>query len=160
MESGQQSTAEQFRARLTTDFGVAGAFARAEQVAHILGISASCVRTQARLGKFPIPHRRIGKAMLFPVEAVVEWYGREDAQRAPIAAAAAPIEIEVPRQAALAQAGVGGELATEARSALRRARAPAQPCRAPVTPQERARVDRIKQEALAAALLRVYGKPG
>ena len=68
----------QTREMLARDFGIKAAFARVDQLAALTGMSSSAIRTQARSGLFPIPHRRVGKAMLFKVEAVLDWYCRAE----------------------------------------------------------------------------------
>lgn len=67
-------TAGRARELLAREFGIKSAFARPDQLAELTGLSCSAVRTQARAGAFPIPHRRVGKSMLFKVEDVVAWY--------------------------------------------------------------------------------------
>lgn len=72
------------RAMLRDEFGIAGAFARADQLAGLLGLSESAIRGQAQRGTFPIPHRRVGKSILFKVESVAAWYCLDDSTPLPI----------------------------------------------------------------------------
>ena len=70
----EASGAHETREMLAHEFGIKAAFARVDQLAALTGMSSSAIRSQARSGLFPIPHRKVGKAILFKVEAVLAWY--------------------------------------------------------------------------------------
>lgn len=157
-ESGKtRRDIEQARATLSRDFGIGGAFARAEQLAGLMGISSSSIRSQVARGAFCIPHRRVGKAILFRVEAVAAWYFQDDEpELRPIAGASAapePATAQPPRSAS----PVDPPLSTCRSAATREARAGRPKSLAPRDDAGRARVERIKQDALQAALMKVYG---
>lgn len=65
---------ESARAILRRSCGVSAAFVRVSAVAKALGISSTSIHSQIRQGRFPIPHRRVGHAVLVKFEDLVAWY--------------------------------------------------------------------------------------
>lgn len=65
---------ENARAILARSCGASSAFVRISAVAKALGISSTSIHSQIRQGRFPIPHRRVGHAVLVKFEDLVAWY--------------------------------------------------------------------------------------
>ena len=90
------SGANDTRNMLAREFGIKAAFARVDQLAALTGMSSSAIRSQARSGLFPIPHRRVGKAILFKVNDVVAWYSESGRSAARLEATTLPAALPAP----------------------------------------------------------------
>lgn len=66
------------RASLAARVGVTGDFIRVPQLARIIGISATSIHSQMRLGVFPVPHRRVGNVIVVKLDDYVDWYRSAD----------------------------------------------------------------------------------
>lgn len=80
---------ENARAILRGCCGASSAFLRVNAVAKALGLSSTSIHSQIRQGRFPIPHRRVGHAVLVKFEDLVAWYCANERPPSPDAGAAA-----------------------------------------------------------------------
>lgn len=62
------------RSRAAARLGITSPFLRVGEIAKILSLSANAARDQMREGRFPIPHRRLGKVLIVKLDDFLDWY--------------------------------------------------------------------------------------
>lgn len=77
------------RAALAVRFSIDSEFLRVADLARMLSVSGNCVRAQIRQGRFPMPHRKIGSAILVKFDDFLDWHCAE-APGAALPAASGP----------------------------------------------------------------------
>lgn len=65
------------KAELIQRFGIEGEMIRASQLSAIVGIVPKTLLGLARRSEFPIPHRKVGRSILFALDDVVAWICRD-----------------------------------------------------------------------------------
>lgn len=81
--SAEREKLEAARIALSRRFEIRGEFIRASQMARILGACSKSVLKQSRADRFPIPHRLLGRSLVFKLDDFVEWYCGEPTNRRP-----------------------------------------------------------------------------
>ena len=128
---------------LSEDLSPKALFLRADQVSKMLGIAASTIRNQAAQGTFPIPHRRIGKAILFKATAVADWCSADEQAALAESAHAASVS-PLPQRPEPVRAKPFGPVEAAAHK---------------ITETDRQRCARVKAEVLAIMDARRRGAP-
>ncbi len=70
----EESVRTDARLLLSQRFGITAEFLRVPQLSQMMGIAGNSVRCLMREGRFPMPHRKIGKVALVKFDDFVEWY--------------------------------------------------------------------------------------
>lgn len=63
---------------MSAQFGIKSAFVRVAELAIMMGIPANSIHALMRQGRFPIAHRRVGRAVVVKFDDFVGWYCSAD----------------------------------------------------------------------------------